>query len=130
MKGEHFLLLRLKRILRKRFDLVNGYNLHDKTWIILTYAIKKKWVACFMKEVLTLGMRSTQLGESLNSHFKSCMKRNVDILQLFKHFKSVVEEKPANELSCVYASSHKLPRLVYETSPMPIQIEKVHTHNI
>jgi len=69
-------------------------------------------------------MQSTQLSESLNSHFKSCMKSNVDILQLFKHFESVVEEKRVNELSCVYASSHKLPRLAYVTSPILIQMGK------
>lgn len=39
-----------------------------------------------MKEVLTLDMRSTQLNEGLNSHFKSSMQPNVDILQFFKHF--------------------------------------------
>jgi len=64
-----------------------------------------------MKEVLTLGMRSTQL--SLNAHFKSCMKPNVDILQFFNHFKIVADEKRAKDLSCVYESSHKLARLKY-----------------
>jgi len=140
MKGGSFLLRDIKECMydieieadfeKKWFDLVNDYNLHDKTWIISTYAIKKKWAACYMKEVLTLGMRSTQLSESLNSHFKSTMQPNVDILQFFKHFESVVQEKRANELSCVYASSHKLPRLAYETSPILIQMGKVYTHTV
>jgi len=48
--------------------------------------LKKKRAACYMKEVLTLGMRSIQLSESLNAHFKSCMQPNVDIriLQSFR----------------------------------------------
>jgi zinc finger SWIM domain-containing protein 3 len=83
-----------------------------------------------MKEVLTLGMRSTQLSESLNAHFKSCMQPNVDILEFFNHFERVVDEKRAKELSCVYESSHKLARLKYETSPILTQMGKVYTHTV
>ena len=83
-----------------------------------------------MKEVLTLGMRSTQVSESLNAQFKSCMKPNVNILEFFNHFEIVVEEKRAKELSCVYESSHKLARLAYETAPILIQMGKIYTHII
>ena len=67
-------------------NLINDYNVHENNWIKSVYAIKKKGVSCYMKETLTLGMRSTQISESLNAHFKSCMKSNVDIIQFFKHF--------------------------------------------
>jgi len=83
-----------------------------------------------MKEVLTLGMQSTQHSESSNAHFKSCKKPNVDILQFFKHFKKVVDEKTAKELSCVFESSHNLARLPYETSPILIQIRKLYTYTL
>ncbi|XP_039687053.1 protein FAR1-RELATED SEQUENCE 5-like [Medicago truncatula] len=92
------------------FDMIHKFNIHDKSWIISTYELKKKWASCYMKGVLTLGMRSTQVSESLNAHFKSCMKPNVNILEFFNHFEIVVEEKRAKELSCVYESSHKLAR--------------------
>ena len=81
-----------------------------------------------MKKAVTLGMRSTQISESLNAHFKSCMQPNLEIMQFFKHFERVVEEKRENELSCVYESSHKLARLVYEKSPILIQMGKAYTH--
>ena len=110
------------------FDLVNEYNLHDKNWIKSAYAIKKKWAACYMKEALTLGMRSTQVSESLNAHFKVCLKPNLGILQFFKHFERIVEEKREKELSCDYESSHKLASLMYETSPILMQMGKVYTH--
>lgn len=90
----------------------------------------KKWALCYMKETFTLGMRSTQDSESLNAHFKSCMKLNVDIIQFFKHFKKVVEDKRGNELSYEYESSHKLARLIYELLPMIIQMGKLYTYNV
>lgn len=91
-------------------NLIFDFNVHESNWIKSVYAIKTKWASCYMKEKLTLGMISTQISESLNAHFKSCMKPNVDILQFFKHFKRVVEEKRGNELRCEYESSHKLTR--------------------
>ncbi|XP_058752672.1 protein FAR1-RELATED SEQUENCE 5-like [Vicia villosa] len=111
-------------------DLVNNYNLHENNWIKSVYTIKRKWASCYMKKAFTLGMRSTQVNESLNAHFKSCMKPNVDIMQFFKHVERVVEEKRGNELSCDYESSHKLARLKYEMSPIILQMAKVHTHTV
>ncbi|GAU40431.1 hypothetical protein TSUD_397500 [Trifolium subterraneum] len=120
MKGGSYFLRDLKRcvyefddetIFEKAWtDLVNDYKVHDCNWIKSVYAIKKKWASCYMKEAFTLGMRSTQVSESLNAHFKSCMKPNMDITQFFKHFEQVVEEKRGKELSCEYEyeSSHKL----------------------
>jgi zinc finger SWIM domain-containing protein 3 len=111
-------------------DLINEYKVHDRNWIKSVYAINKKWASCYMKEAFTLGMRSTQVSESLNAHFKSCMKPNLDITQFFKHFERVVEEKRAKELSCEYDSSYKLARLIYESSPILIQMGKIYTHAV
>ena len=55
-----------------------------------------------MKGAFALGIRSTQLSESLNSNFKACMKLEVDIIQFFRHFEQVIEEKRYNELVCEY----------------------------
>ena len=55
-----------------------------------------------MKKAFTLWMRTTQFSESLNLDLKSCMKPDVDIIQFFKHFERIVEEKRYNELKCEY----------------------------
>jgi hypothetical protein len=74
-----------------------------------------------MKDVFTLGMRSTQLSESLNNdlkiHFKSDFeiiwqlseslnndlkihfKSDFEIIRFFKHFERVVQGKRNNELN-------------------------------
>ncbi|CAJ2664423.1 unnamed protein product [Trifolium pratense] len=140
MKGGSYFLRDLKRcmyeyddeaIFEKAWtDLINEYKVHDRNWIKSAYALKKKWASCYMKEAFTLGMRSTQVSESLNAHFKSCMKPNLDITQFFKHFEQVVEEKRGKELTCEYESSHKLARLIYESSPILIQMGKIYTHSV
>lgn len=47
------------------------------SWLDGIYTLKHKWAYCFMKNVYTLGMRSTQLSESLNKDLKEYLKRNL-----------------------------------------------------
>ncbi|XP_024634403.1 protein FAR1-RELATED SEQUENCE 5-like [Medicago truncatula] len=67
------------------FDLVNEHNLHGTTWINSVYEINKKWAACYMKEALTLGMRSTQSGNcsSIDSE-ESLMFVDKSVDEMFK----------------------------------------------
>ncbi|XP_075516504.1 protein FAR1-RELATED SEQUENCE 5-like [Primulina tabacum] len=51
--------------------LLEQYNIQKNTWLQSTYNIKEKWAACYMNKAFTLGMRSTQLSESVNSDIKS-----------------------------------------------------------
>jgi hypothetical protein len=49
-----------------------------------------------MKGVFTLGMRNTQLSESLNSDLKQHFKSDFDIIQFLKYFERIVEYKRNN----------------------------------
>jgi hypothetical protein len=49
------------------------------------YKVKEKWAECFMKNAFTLGMRSTQLSESLNNDLKHHLKSDLDIIRFFHH---------------------------------------------
>jgi len=51
-----------------------------QTWLDSIYKVREKWTECYMKDVFTLGMRSTQLSESLNSDLKRHFKSNFDII--------------------------------------------------
>lgn len=56
------------------FDTMRS-KMQKQTWLYSIYKFKKKWAKCYMKDAHTLGMRSTQLSDSLNNdlkdHFKS-----------------------------------------------------------
>jgi zinc finger SWIM domain-containing protein 3 len=69
--------------------------------------LKEKWAACYMKDVFTLGTRSTQLSESLNSDLKDYLKSNLDIIRFLKQFERVVQGKRNKELDSTFDSSKK-----------------------
>ncbi|KAF7824330.1 protein FAR1-RELATED SEQUENCE 5-like [Senna tora] len=108
-------------------QLLSDYNVHENTWVESVYSLKEKWAACYMKKVFTLGMRSTQLSESLNADVKRCLNPDVDIIQFFKHFERVVEDKRYNEWKCEFEAREKLPRLRCPSSPMLQQLAEVYT---
>jgi hypothetical protein len=66
--------------------------------------LKAKWAKCYMKNAFTLGVRSTQLSESLNGNLKAYLKSNLCIVEFFQHFEQVVEQKRQEELKVEYNS--------------------------
>ena len=80
-----------------------------------------------MKYAFTLGMRSTQLSESINSDIKSCTRPNLNINQFFKQFERIVKEKRYSELKQDYEMRQKLPRMIIQSSPMIRQLSQEYT---
>ena len=68
------------------------------SWLDSIYKFKEKWAECYMRDVFTLGMRSTQLSESFNSDLKNHLKSDFDIIQFLKHFERAVQGKRNKEL--------------------------------
>ena len=79
-----------------------------------------------MQDVFTLGMRSTQLSESLNSELKRHFKSDFDIIRFLKHFERVVADKRKKELDAEFESRRKQPRIKMKT-PMLLQASKLYT---
>ena len=42
-------------------------KVHKQTWLDSIYKLKEKWAECYMRDVFSLGVRSTQLSESFNN---------------------------------------------------------------
>ncbi|RZB64466.1 Protein FAR1-RELATED SEQUENCE 5 [Glycine soja] len=103
--------------------LLLKYNVEENTWLNSTYQIKEKWAACYMKYAFTLGMRSTQLSESINSDIKSCTRPNLNI----KQFERIVKEKRYSELKQDYEMRQKLPRMIIQSSPMIRKLSQEYT---
>jgi zinc finger SWIM domain-containing protein 3 len=90
-----------------------------QTWLDSIYKEKEKWDECYMMDVFTLGMRSTQLSESLNSDLKRHFKSDFDIIRFLKQFERVVEYKRKKELQSEFDSRKKLPRIKMRTPVNP-----------
>ncbi|XP_039834243.1 protein FAR1-RELATED SEQUENCE 5-like [Panicum virgatum] len=97
-----------------------------QSWLDIIYMVKEKRVECYMKDVFALGIRSTQLSESLNSELKRHFKSDFDIIRFLKHFERVVEDKRKKELDAEFESRKKIPRIKMKT-PMLIQTSKLYT---
>ncbi|KAJ1699895.1 hypothetical protein LUZ63_008407 [Rhynchospora breviuscula] len=69
----------------------------DNDWLSKIYKLKEKWANCYMKNALSLGMRSTQLSESINSDIKNYLNSDLDIIRFFKNFERIVDDKRHNE---------------------------------
>jgi hypothetical protein len=89
--------------IEKEFDIMKS-KMQNQSWLDNIYKVKEKWDECYMKDVYTLGMRSTQLSESLNSDLKYHFKSNFDIIRFLKHFERVVQEKRDKKLLSLFNS--------------------------
>jgi zinc finger SWIM domain-containing protein 3 len=108
-------------------NMIHTYKINDLSWLNSIYKLKSKWAKCFMKMASTLGMRSTQLSESLNADLKNHLKSDLCILQFFQHFERVVEQKRHKELEAEYNARQKLPTLSLKNSPLLKQAAQVYT---
>jgi zinc finger SWIM domain-containing protein 3 len=81
------------------------------TWLPFVYKERKKWAYCYMKDVFSLGIRSTQLSESLNKDLKNYLKSDLDIVRFFNHFERVVADKREKEVISEYECRKKVSRI-------------------
>ncbi|XP_027150355.1 protein FAR1-RELATED SEQUENCE 5-like [Coffea eugenioides] len=107
--------------------MLKEHKLETNEWLRGIYAYRKKWAKCFMKGAWTARMRSTQLSESLNASIKKYLKLDHDLVQFFKLFNRVVDEKRYNELRIEYHSRQKLPMLGLQQTPVLIQAASIYS---
>ncbi|CAO2188105.1 unnamed protein product, partial [Urochloa humidicola] len=110
-----------------KFDILRK-KVSKKTWLDGIYKLKEKWAECYMRNVFTLGMRRTQLNESLNNDLEIHFKSDFDIIEFFKHFERVVQGKRDNELNSEFDSRKKVPKIcMRRPPPMLVQASKLYT---
>ncbi|KAL9275419.1 FAR-RED ELONGATED HYPOCOTYL 3-like protein [Drosera capensis] len=107
--------------------LLANYDVEGNSWLERTYLLKKKWAKCYMKTAVALGMRSTQLSESLNGVMKKYMKCHLDMTSFLKQFERVVDDIRYNEKQAVYHAIEKLPELKIRMHPLLQQMENLYT---
>ncbi|GLT68236.1 hypothetical protein SLA2020_404870 [Shorea laevis] len=96
--------------------MIQKYNVGSVSWLNNIYKLKTKWARCHMKNAFTLGVRSTQLSESLNGDLKAYLKSNLSIVEFFQHFEQVIEQKRHKELEAEFNAQEKLPTLGLKNS--------------
>jgi zinc finger SWIM domain-containing protein 3 len=90
---------------KEAFDIKRSKMDKKKTsWLDSIYKFKEQCAECYMRDVFSLGMRSTQLSESFNSDLKKYLKSDFDSIQFLKHFKRAVQEKRKKELDAKFGA--------------------------
>ncbi|XP_027077112.1 protein FAR1-RELATED SEQUENCE 5-like [Coffea arabica] len=110
--------------------MVKKHNLENNEWLFRLYRIRNKWAMCMMKEKWTAGMRSTQLSESLNAAIKNHLKLDHDLVQSFRHFNRVVDDKRHNELIAKYEMRQNLPMVGLRQTPMLVHVAETYSPTI
>ena len=85
-------------------------KVNKQTWLDSIYKVKEKWAECYMRDVFSWGVRSTQLSESFNNAFKNHLKSYFHIVRFLMHFESTVEVKRTKELDSEFEARKKLPK--------------------
>jgi zinc finger SWIM domain-containing protein 3 len=67
-------------------EMIQQYNVGLVSWLVGIYKMKTKWARCHMKNAFTLGVRSTQLSESLNGDLKAYLKSDLGIVKKISTF--------------------------------------------
>ncbi|KAJ1700558.1 hypothetical protein LUZ63_000337 [Rhynchospora breviuscula] len=101
----------------------------DLRWIKFIYGCKEKWAYCFMKNVYTLGIRSTQASESFNSTLKRYLNCKLDVNRFVEQFERVVDGKSEKEIKSEYDMRRKTPRMGLNV-PILCETEKLYTPKI
>ena len=81
------------------------------TWLDNIYMLKHKWAECYMLNVFSIGMRSTQLSESMNNALKGHLKSDLDIIRFLKRMEHVVQDKREKEVQSEFESRKKQPKI-------------------
>ncbi|KAJ4776725.1 Protein FAR1-RELATED SEQUENCE 5 [Rhynchospora pubera] len=97
--------------------LMEQVNGEGKEWQDFIYKSKEKWAYCFMKDVYTLGICSTQSSESFNSILKSYLNCKLDVCRFMEQFDRVLEQNREKEIKSEYAMRSKQSILKFK---MPI----------
>ncbi|WCJ21347.1 FAR1-related sequence 7 [Euphorbia peplus] len=113
----------------KAFEALRG-KVTTQSWLDSIYDVKEKWAECYMINVFSLGMRSTQLSESFNRDLKGYLKCTIDIMRFFKQFERVLGIKRQNETNNEFDSREKLPRIKMRRSPILRQASQIYMPNI
>ncbi|XP_075089661.1 protein FAR1-RELATED SEQUENCE 5-like isoform X2 [Nicotiana tabacum] len=110
-------------------EMLEKYDLKDNSWSKNTFAIREKWSMTYGRNIFSAGMRSTQLSESFNGSLRGYLKSDLDIVQFFKHFQRVVDDKRANENKSNFDMTQRIFVLKVKL-PLLIHVREIYTATI
>ncbi|XP_058181919.1 protein FAR1-RELATED SEQUENCE 7-like [Rhododendron vialii] len=92
--------------------MIEKFSLQKNEWLRWMFREKEKWATVYSQNTFFVDMEKTHLGEILSNNLSNYLNPDMDVLQFFMHFGSVVNEQRYKELEANYDMSRCTPRLM------------------
>ncbi|XP_073355380.1 protein FAR1-RELATED SEQUENCE 5-like [Aegilops tauschii subsp. strangulata] len=106
-------------------DMLVKYNLEDNDWLHRLFQNKEKWALVYGRQTFCADMKSMQRSESMNALLNRYLHVRLDLLDFFKHYERVVDDRRYAEVESDFYASQTSPKVPHVQ--MLIQTSKVYT---
>ncbi|KAK2662233.1 hypothetical protein Ddye_000807 [Dipteronia dyeriana] len=122
---------------KRLFAMFVGLNHHQETfvfvsaliWLMSIFELRQKWAYVYVKQVWSVGMKSTRPSERFNASLKDYLKSDYNLPQFFMYFERMVNDKRYKELEAEYDSCYRLVNMNIPVK-MLIQARDIYTKPI
>lgn len=92
--------------------MLEKYNLQQNEWLRWMYREREKWAVVFGQNTFFVDIRGFHLGEILSHNLRSYLNSDLDIVEFFNHFETVVDEQRYKEIEASDGIRRCFPRLM------------------
>ncbi|KAK8916654.1 Protein FAR-RED IMPAIRED RESPONSE 1 [Platanthera zijinensis] len=111
-------------------DMMLKGSLQDNRWLKDLYLVRHKWSTAYNKDVLDLGILSTQRSESANNGLHGCSKATSSLVECFIGLEKLVSTWRRAELDEDFKCTQGSVSLKYKGSNLLKQVSKVFTRKM
>nr|XP_011468393.1 PREDICTED: protein FAR1-RELATED SEQUENCE 5-like [Fragaria vesca subsp. vesca] len=106
--------------------MLTEYNVYGDEWFKRIFEVRRKWAYAYVRGQWCARLQTTQISESINGDLKDYLQSDHNLVEFFKHFERVVNDKRYKELEAEYALCQKIPQ-VQRPIKMLIEAGNVYT---
>ncbi|CAN1824957.1 Protein FAR-RED IMPAIRED RESPONSE 1 [Linum perenne] len=105
--------------------MITRYYLHNlphgHPCLVYIHKFHHQWSSVWVNNNFTVGMKSSQLSESLNSNLRPLLNTKKNLHQIFTQFNRLPESKRSNEEQLDFNVGDNLPIARYHTCPLVVK---------
>ncbi|KAL6123265.1 hypothetical protein ACLB2K_075787 [Fragaria x ananassa] len=93
-------------------DMLDNYDLHQNDWLKWMFRAREKWAVVYGWNTIFVDTEGGHLVESLFNDLRNYLHSDTTVLQLFKHFERVVDERRSKEREASDEMNRYMPGLM------------------
>ncbi|XP_022890310.1 protein FAR1-RELATED SEQUENCE 5-like [Olea europaea var. sylvestris] len=92
--------------------MLEKHGLRQNAWLRWMFREKEKWAIAYGRNTFFVEKNGTHLVEQMSDNLRNYLGSDVDVLQFFKHFESMVNEQRYKELESTFDMARNAPMLM------------------